>query len=409
MTPIRRARAVGAFAALVFLSAAPLAAAQVAEGYSPPNATWAPLWTASPAPPRFDGTPEAPLSYENQTVRQDIRLGAAARTLRLRVSNEVGVEPLSIGGMTLTADGRTVRLTFSGQTAIDLPPGQVMFSDPVPADIEVFETVTVQTYLPGSVRGAVRRTPVRIGQGDAAVADDAELVRRQSVISAVLGETERSPVVVVALGDSITEGATSTLGANADWPSVLAQRLHDTCPGGYVVVNAGISGNQVIRHGRSPSVLMRLDRDVLSQPRVDFVILIEGINDIRHSGDPSQPGLDASTVIAGYRQIADRLALHGVRLIGGTVMPFDGSERYDARSADTRRTLNAFIRESDAFAGVADFDAATRDPANPEAMQTAYSRDDHLHPNDAGYEAMANGIDLGLLAHPDAACGAPSA
>lgn len=407
MISLRRSFAAGALAALVFLSAAPIAAAQAA-GLTPPQpAAWVPVWTASPAPSRFDGTTDAPLSYQNQTVRQDIRLGAAVSSVRLRVSNEVGEQPIKIGRMTLaTEGGAAVPVTFGGVASVDLAPGMVLVSDPVPATVPTFGVITVQTWLPETVRGAVRRTAVRIGPGDVPVPADADLVRRQSVISAVIGQTPREPVVVMALGDSITEGATSTLGADADWPSVLARRLHEQCPGGYVVLNAGISGNQVIRHGRSPSVLMRLDRDVLSMPGVDFVILIEGINDIRHAGDPSRPGLDAADVILGYRQTVDRLAQHGVRAIGGTVTAFEGSERYDERSAQSRHALNAFIRDGGVFYGVADFDAATRDPAAPEAMQAAYARDDRLHPNDAGYAAMAGAIDLSLFAHPDARCGA---
>ena len=276
-----------------------------------------------------------------------------------------------------------------------------------PATIAMLQTASVwvpSTWFPGPTRGAVRRTPVRLGDGRTDVPADAPLTRRQSVISAIYGGTDRAPVVVVALGDSITEGATSTLGADADWPSVLARRLDAVCPGGYVVLNAGISGNQIIRHGRSPSALMRLDRDVLSVPGVDFVILIEGINDIRHAGDPSRPGLDAGLVILGYRQIVDRLDPHGIRVLGGTVTAFQDSERYDDRSADARRALNAFIREGGVFAGVVDFDAATRDPDRPEAMRAEFSRDDRLHPNDAGYRAMAEAVDLDLLAHPDSGC-----
>lgn len=405
MIPIRRAAAAGALAALLCVSAPAIAVAQTAEGVAPAPAVWAPLWTAAPAPPRFDGPPEAPLSFEGQTVRQDIRLGAAASGLRLRISNEVGEAPLVIGGMTLAGpDGDVHPVTFGGRASVELPVGQLLLSDPVEVNVGTFGVITTQTWLPRPTRGAVRRTPVRVGEGQAPVPADARLTRRQSVISAVFGLTAREPVVVVALGDSITEGATSTLGADADWPSVLARRLHETCPGGYVVLNQGISGNQVIRHGRSPGVLMRLDRDVLSLPGVDFVILIEGINDIRHAGDPSRPGLDAEDVIGGYRQVIDRLDLHGVRVIGGTVTAFAGSERYDDRSARSRQALNAFVRDSRAFFGVADFDQATRDPATPEAMRADFARDDRLHPNDAGYKAMGEAMDLTLLAHPDAGC-----
>lgn len=384
-----------AFAALALLVSAGPAAAQ----------GWIPVWTASPAPARFDGTPEAPLAYENQTVRQDIRLPVAVRSLRLRISNEVGTEPLRIGALTLSAGGADTPLAVSGKDEVVLDPGQVLLTDTVALDLPADAVVTIQTWLPDRTRGVVRRSAVRISEGRASVPDSAQLVRRQGVVSAVLAETAGpEPFVIVALGDSITEGATSTLGADLDWPSRLAARLQAACPGRFVVLNAGISGNQILRHGRSPSALMRLDRDVLGLPSVDHVILIEGINDIRHDGNPANPGKDADQVILGYRQIVDRLHQHGVRVLGGTVTAFAGSERYDDRSAATRQALNAFIRAPGSFDGVIDFDAALADPARPEFLAEGTHRDDRLHPNDEGYRRMAEAVDLDLFDLANAGC-----
>lgn len=359
---------------------------------------WRPAWTAAAAPARFDGTPDAPLAYLDQTIRQDIRIGFPAHAVRLRVSNELGQEPLTLTDMTAAGpDGGVLAVTFAGERAVVIPTGVALISDPLPIGVERSGVLTVSVHVPGPTRGVVRRTAVRLGAGTGAVSPEAPLERRQSFISAVYALTDEPPAVVVALGDSITEGATSTLGADADWPSVLGRRLEAACPGAFVVVNAGISGNQVVRDGRSPNVRARLDRDVLSLPGVSHVLLIEGINDIRHDGNPDNVGRSPEEVIAGYRQVISRLHLRGIKVIGGTLTGFAGSERFDERSETARQTVNAFIRDSGEFDAVVDFDRATRDPDHPLALREGYGRDDRLHPNDQGYEAMAQAVDLSIF------------
>lgn len=366
---------------------------------------WRPAWTAAAAPPRFDGPPEAPLSYVDQTIRQDIRVGVAAEAVRLRISNEVGLEPLRLASLTAAGpDGRSFRVTFGGGEDIVVPVGVALVSDPLPIELERSEILTVSLYAPGPTRGVVRRVAVRLGAGEAAVAADAPLERRQSFVSAVYALTDKPPSVIVALGDSITEGGSSTLGAEADWPAVLNRRLEAACPGGFVVVNAGISGNQVVRDGRSPNVRARLDRDVLSLPGVTHVILIEGINDIRHDGNPANVGRTPEEVIASYRQVIARLHLRDIKVVGGTLTPFAGSERFDTRSESARQTINAFIRDSGEFDAVIDFDLATRDPEQPEAMQAEMVGNDRLHPNDKGYDSMGQAIDLGAFITAAAGC-----
>lgn len=369
------------------------------------GAQWRPAWTAAAAPARFDGTPSAPLGYLDQTIRQDIRMGVAAKSLRLRISNEVGQEPLRLDKLTAAGpDGQIVEVTFSGEREIVVPVGVALVSDPLPIALKRAQVLTVSLHAPGPTRGVVRRTAVRLGAGDAPVSSDAPLERRQSFVSAVYALTDKPPAVVVALGDSITEGATSTLGAEADWPSVLGRRLEAACPGAFVVVNAGISGNQVVRDGRSPNVRARLDRDVLSLPGVTHVVLIEGINDIRHDGNPANVGRSPQEVIAAYRQVIDRLHLRGIKAVGGTLTAFGGSERFDERSESARQVINAFVRNGGAFDAFVDFDKATLDPARPDAMRTDFVRDDKLHPNDQGYEAMANAVDLSTFIRPGMRC-----
>lgn len=360
---------------------------------------WSPVWTASPAPDRKDGTPEAPVQFAGQTVRQDMRLGASVRALRLRVSNELGDAPLRVADMRLGLVGEdgTAPVLFDGRSEVTIPVGSVLISDPVALDAPAFAQVSVSLRFPDPTRPAVRRTVVRIGQGEATPGDDVALDYRQNVISAVYGERETAPIVVAALGDSITEGATATLGAERDWPSMLARRFEATCPGRFVVLNQGISGNRLLDHGRSHSGLARLDRDILALPQIDYVILLEGINDIRHGGDPAKPGRNAADMVQGYRQLVARLRDHGVKAVAGTLTPFKGSERYDAPSSEARRVLNAFIRDEGAFDGVVDFDAAVRDPADPESFRAGAARPDMLHPNDEGYRLMAEAVDLSLF------------
>ncbi|WP_282294962.1 GDSL-type esterase/lipase family protein [Stenotrophomonas sp. PS02289] len=363
---------------------------------------WVPAWTASPAPDRLDGTPEAPVQFANQTVRQDMRLASSATALRFRISNELGAVPLHIGGASAQRVGTAspARLvTFNGRADVVVPVGAALLSDPVAMQVPALGDVSLTVYFPDAARPAVRRTAVRIAEGRLAqVEDKVKLAYRQNVVSAVLAERATRPVVVVALGDSITEGATATRGSNGDWPALLAARLQQACPDQVVLVNAGISGNKVVDHGRSHSALARLDRDVIAQPNVDRVIVFEGINDIRHDGGtPPTPGRNADDMLLGYRQIADRLHANGITAIAATITPFGGSDRYEPVSAATRTTLNDWMRGGHSgFDALIDFDQILRDPAKPEYLPADITRD-FLHPNDEGYRRMAAGVDLALL------------
>lgn len=371
-----------------------------AAAYAAPAPIWVPAWIASPAPDRLDGTPEAPLQFNDETVRQDMRLGTSASALRFRISNELGAQPLKIGAASarlVDAPASALPVRFDGRSEVVIPPGGVLISDPVAIAAPAFSEIALSIWFPEPTRPAVRRTALRIATGRADVPDNVELSYRQNVVSAVLAQRAHKPRVVLALGDSITEGATATRGRHGDWPALLADRLHRTCPGRIVVLNAGISGNKVLDNGRSHSALARLDRDVLALPGVDQVIVFEGINDIRRSGAPAfAPGRNAVDMIAGYRQILMRLRQHGIAAIGSTLTPFGGSERYEPTSAGTRQQLNRFIRDSREFSATIDFDAALRDPANPESMPAEITRD-FLHPNDEGYRRMAASIDLSLF------------
>jgi len=214
---------------------------------------------------------------------------------------------------------------------------------------------------------------------------------------------KRPAHTIVTFGDSITDGYGSTVDANHRWPDLFAERLQKSkLLDGLGVANEGISGNRVLSDGFGPNALSRFDRDVLACPGVRYVVVLEGINDV---GIPLMfptvgPAPSADAIIAGYRQMIARAHARGVRVIGATLLPYQGAidGRYYSDEGETKReAVNAFIRDSKEFDGVIDFDATVRDRANPLRFDPAYDSGDHLHPNDAGYAAMAAAIDLHLF------------
>ncbi|MBX9461241.1 MAG: SGNH/GDSL hydrolase family protein [Brevundimonas sp.] len=387
------------------LLAAAVALALLGSAAPAPAQVWVPAWTASAMPERGDlDRAGEPLQFADQTVRQDLQLASAASAIRIRFSNELGAAPLVLGEATAGLRGGPVTpVQFNGASAVTIPVGASLLSDPIPLDIPAFADLTVSVYLPEPTRPAVRLTAVRVGPGRDAVPDSVRLERRQSVISAILAERETAPAaVIVAFGDSLTEGNSTTLGANKTWPSQLARRLEARCPGEYVVLNAGIGGNMVASNGRSPSALARLDRDVLSLPGITHLILLEGLNDIRQKGTTrDRAGAPAETVIAGYGQIIDRLRLHEIEVLGGLLTPILAVSFEPViegpSTDDKRRALNAFIRDAGAFDAVVDFDTAIQDPAHPERIRPGAHREDGYHPNDEGHRLMAEAVDLSLF------------
>nr|WP_295575281.1 GDSL-type esterase/lipase family protein [uncultured Stenotrophomonas sp.] len=274
-----------------------------------------------------------------------------------------------------------------------------LLSDPVPIPVVALQEISVSAYFPQPTRPAVRHTELRVADGrQTTVADSVRLGYQQNVFSAVMVLRADRPQVIVALGDSITEGATARRGTFNQWPERLAQRLQQACPNRFVVLNQGISGNKLLDHGRSHSALSRLDRDVIAVADADQVILFEGINDIRRGGGAQPPpGRNAADMLLGYQQVASRLHARGIRAWLGTLTPFGGYERYEPVSAATRTTINQWARGGKTgFDGIIDFDAALRDPKAAESLPNDITRD-HLHPNDEGYRRMADAIDLRML------------
>ncbi len=383
----------------VTLGAPAVAAAQV----------WVPSWLASPMPWRNEAAANgAPSLLADVTLRQDLLMASAATAVRVRFSNELGEAPLVIGRAEAGLKDEAARpLRFGGATHLAIPPGGFALSDPLALAVPAYAELVVSAYLPEETRPVVRLGPVRLAAGDAAPADDAPLLRGQGVVSAVLAQRPSAPAaVIVAVGDSITEGGSTTLGAHRAWPHQLGRRLEDACPGAFVVVNAGIGGNMVTSDGRSPSLVSRLERDVLAMPGVTHVVLMAGLNDVRQKGPArDRPGAGVDEVAAGYRQAAQVLQSHHIKVIGGVLTPILASPVAEPAipgptTDDKRRSLNALIRQGEIFDGVIDFEAALDDPARPGRIRAGAHREDGYHPNDEGHRLMAEAIDADVFA-PD--------
>jgi lysophospholipase L1-like esterase len=343
-----------------------------------------------------------------------VGLGGAA--VRIRVSNRFGTAPLRLGHVTVAVQASganspaavrgTMRdVTFGRSRSATVPAGADLSSDPVPLPVRADTDLLVTLYLP-TVSGPVTTHPLAEQTSFFAVdGDHAPDVAG----TAYTGRTSRwyyltgidvvAPPArgsVVTFGDSITDGAGSTAGANHRWPDLLADRLLTQPPHRRLgVLNAGISGNRLLRDGAGFGVraLARLDEDVFSRTGVRSMIVLEGINDIQQTPHETDP----ARIEAAYREIAARAHARGVKVIGATILPFKGWQVYDETLEATRQAVNRFIRTSGVFDVVIDFDAVTRDPADPLRLRPAYDSGDHLHPSDAGYKAMANAVDLNRL------------
>lgn len=394
---------------------APLGAAPALTPLDAPGAVAGPARAVGFPPPRIDNPGNVPLDtsaadLSNVTLREVIRTSVGGERLRLRFSNEDGAEALVLGSVHVAeaaADGSIVPGTdhvvqFDGHAGVILPASSPVLSDAVDLTTRPLEKLYVSVYLPRALALRAQRSLFEYiaGQpGDFSGADSlpqVHLKRVPSLLTLLEVQTSRPTEVVVALGDSITEGATSTANAFRSWPDRLAERLASQ---DWAVANAGISGNRLLRYGAGPSALARLDRDVLSVPGVRTVVLMEGINDIGRSFAPvgaSDP-VTVQALEAADLQIISRAHEHGIRVIGATLTPYQGAAYASPAGESAREALNSWIRSSGAFDGVIDFAPVVAAPDNPLTFAPGYNDRDHLHPNDAGYKAMADAIDLGVI------------
>lgn len=375
---------------------------------------WVGTWSAAPAaaePRTLDG-------YAGMSIRNVVHTSVGGTSTRVQLSNLHGTRPLVITHATVAlatapssptaASGTMRRLTFAGDTSVSIPAGQQITSDAARLAVPPASDLLVTTYSP-SPSGPVTYHPYArqtsyLAEGDRTEDALGTAYTEQSpywrYLTGVDVRSQDAAGAIVVLGDSITDGLTSTAGANHRWTDFLAQRLlsEEGAPR-YGVLNQGISGNRILIDGsryspnNGPSGLTRFERDVLSRSGVQAVVIEMGVNDILKP--PRQ--LDAARIVEGLRQMTQRAHNRGLRVIGATLLPYGGHRGFSAETEAARQQVNAAIRAGGVFDSVVDFDLALRDPANPDRLLPEYDSGDHLHPSDEGYRAMAYALDLADL------------
>jgi lysophospholipase L1-like esterase len=403
-----------------------VAALLVATDTGPAQARWVTSWSAAPTPPNeaFGPIP-ASASFENRTLRQTLRLSAGGDALRVRLTNAYGAGTLAIGAARIALldaagkerPGTSRILRFGGAAAANAVKGAPLLSDPVDLVVPPLSELSLSLYLPGN-SGPCTCHPLGLEEMDvsppgdfsaAPFAAESKATVRAFVAGVEVDAPDEARTIVV-LGDSISDGAGSTSGANRRWPDILAERLA-AAGSSWGVANQGISGNRILTDGPGAgnSALARLDQDVLAQPSVGALIVFEGVNDLglsfgRFEGPFAEmlranPGwkVDVPRMIAGYRQIVARARAHGIKVYGATIAPYKGAFYWSPEGEAARQEINRFIRTGGLFDAVLDFDAVIRDPKDPAQMRADYHSGDFLHGSDAGYRALAESIDLALF------------
>ena len=406
IAPVLRGMSWASLMILLLLGPGCSAEQAAATDDDPAGAYWVGTWSSGqqePVPGLFPG----PYIFHDETLRQIVHISIGGNRLRVRFSNSLGLKPLVIdaasigiqeqGAEILPASLR--ELTFGGEPSVTVASGARVLSDPVDLSFPDEADLAVSVYVSGETNPSTMhlralQTSYFSPAGDFTDMADMPVAGTTNSWFWLTGIEVRAPsdtTAVVALGDSITDGFESTIGANAAYPAVLAHRLLARYTGSskIAVLNEGIGGNRVLTDFIGPNAQARLDRDVLTQTGVTHVIFQEGINDIGIPELGGSPGVSAEALIAGYKQVIERVHARGLKIIGGTLLPYEGAIFYSAAGEETRKAVNAWIRSSNAFDGIVDFDEVIRDPANPQRMLPIYDSGDHLHLGDAGYAAMA--------------------
>jgi len=375
---------------------------------------WVGTWAAAPAPA------EGVVGFNNQTIRLNPRLSIGGERLRVRISNAYGNCPLLVGAATIAlrdkgptiVAGTARKLSFGGRDSTVIAAGAVQYSDAIDLSVPPLADVAVSFHLPGEVLANfaitgryARQTNYISPPGSYAtetVMPVGNLADQWFFLCGVDVVAPSNALGVVALGDSLTDGNISTIDAFCRWPDQLARRLVARAGRPISVMNNGLGGNRVLHDIRGDSGLRRFDRDVLAQPGVTHVIVMLGTNDLRNRWAKPEEEVTGDSVIAGLQQMALRARAAGIKIIGATLTPF-GNETYMANAWNPTRekhrvAINAWIRQNGVFDGVADFDAALRDPEIPTQMRAVDDCGDGLHPSDAGYGKMGDAIDLTLFA-----------
>lgn len=349
--------------------------------------------------------------FQSQTVRMIVRTSIAGKRVRVKLANAFGSKPVQVGSAHIALrekDSAIVpstdrALMFNGQPGVTIGPGAVILSDPVDLTIPALSDVAVSLFFPGETGAptnhatALHNTYVsKEGDATAKVSiDEPTVTQSYYYLAGIDVMAPAKAFLVVTYGDSITDGARSSNETNHSWPALLAARLaakKETSDIG--IGNMGIGGNRVLRDGTGSSALARFDRDVLSQSGVRWVMLLEGINDIGREASTPAETVEANDIIGGYKQLIERAHTHGIKIVGCTLTPYGGAGYQREHGESVREAVNNWIRTSGMFDAVVDFEKATRDAADPKKIRAEFDPGDHLHPNDAGYQAMADSIDL---------------
>lgn len=382
---------------------------------------WVSTWTSMPQLTEPHNMPPPPFTQDNlvladATLRQTVQVTVGGQRMRLRFSNAFGgaVLPITAVTVALPVDGRagvsavqpgTVRrVTFGGKASTNVPVGALVLSDPLGFPLAPGTNLTVTAYFAsGQASTAVTshpgsRTTSHLVAGNHVDSPDlpgATPTDHWYFVSGVEVRADASGVVVI--GDSLTDGRGSTTNGNDRWPNQLFDRLRGR---DIAVLNQAAGGNRVLNDGLGPSVLARLDRDLLAQSAVRWLILFEGVNDIGTAApDETAQKQVSDDLIAAYQQIVDRAHAHDIQVYGATLLPFGGSGYDDPGGLreSARQTVNRWIRTSRRFDAVIDFDAAVRDPADPRRLLAAADVGDHLHLNPTGYRMLAEAVPIRLF------------
>jgi lysophospholipase L1-like esterase len=404
------------------LTAALVAASNRAYGKkNPPAPIWIVTWGASQQIPEPQNT-LPPADLHDATVRQIVHVSVGGATLRVHLTNTFGSTSVHFTSVhiarPLAPDGPAIdpasdhALTFSGASDVTVPAGAEVVSDPIAWPVAPLSNIAVTYHLDGpptpetSHPGSRATTYYVHGdQVSAPTLDNPGKIEHWYQVSAIDVEADSNAGVIAALGDSITDGHATTTNGNDRWTDVLAARLQQSASTKNIgVLNDGIGGNHLLTDGLGPNALARFDRDVLAPARVRWLIVFEAINDLgglARLHDVPQADHDAlvQRIILAYQQMIDRAHAHGIRVYGATITPDGGSGYYhpDSFSEADRKVVNDWIRVPGHFDAVIDFDQVVRDPQQPERLLPAYDCGDHLHPNPAGYRAMAESIPLSLF------------
>ncbi|XWT37049.1 SGNH/GDSL hydrolase family protein [Streptomyces noursei] len=359
--------------------------------------------------------------FAGQTVRQTVRVTGSGTRARIRLSNRYGTAPLEVSGASIAragagaavAPGSVRPLTFDGAASVRIPAGGEVHSDAAEVSVAALESLTVSLHFAGPTGPATfhaqawatayRAAGAQLGEVDPAVFGETSVSWYYLAAVELADDDPARRDAVVLFGDSLTDGFGSSVDADRRYSDALAERL--AAEGRPLrVLNLGIGGNLLLNDSPwfGESAGARFERDVLAQPGVRSVVVLVGLNDIGFSEvdlPTYKPNPDNAVerLVAGYRELIARAHAAGVRVVGGTILPFKGSEYHTPVAEAKRRAVNEWIRTAGAFDAVADFAAALADPADPEALRSAYDSGDFKHPGDEGYRVMARAVDPAAL------------